>query len=220
MITWVLRRGVTGKTFGGGAADQLPARGALGIRARQAVEAGLVGLVTGFRTERIRLDVAGRAVLVSEDGRGLTPADAVVVLTGFRPDLSFLSEVRLDLDPVLQAPRRIAPSIDPNVHSCGTAAPTLARDLAHPEPGLYLVGMKSYGRAPTFLAMTGYEQVRSVAAELAGDREAAARTELVLPDTGVCGGAGLFDDPDGASAGACCAPAPQLLEIGSAPARS
>ena len=220
VITWVLRRGVTGKTFGGGAADQLPARGALGIRARQAVEAGLAGLVTGFRTERIRLDVAGRAVLFSEDGRGLTPADAVVVLTGFRPDLSFLSEVRLDLDPVLQAPRRIAPSIDPNVHSCGTAAPTLARDLAHPEPGLYLVGMKSYGRAPTFLAMTGYEQVRSVAAELAGDHESAARTELMLPDTGVCGGAGLFDDPDGASAGACCAPAPQLLEIGSAPARS
>jgi hypothetical protein len=80
--------------------------------------------------------------------------------------------------------------------------------------------MKSYGRAPTFLAMTGYEQVRSVAAELAGDREAAARTELVLPDTGVCGGAGLFDDPDGASGGGCCAPAPQLLEIGSASARS
>jgi thioredoxin reductase len=219
-VTWVLRRGVTGKTFGGGAADQLPARGALGIRARQAVEAGLAGLVTGFRTERVRLDVAGRAVLVSQDGPELAPADAVVVLTGFRPDLSFLSEMRLDLDPVLQAPRRIAASIDPNVHSCGTAAPTLARDLAHPEPGLFLVGMKSYGRAPTFLAMTGYEQVRSVAAELAGDHEAAARTELVLPDTGVCGGAGLFDDPDGAGGGVCCAPVQQLLEIGSAPARS
>ena len=92
--------------------------------------------------------------------------------------------MRLDLDPVLQAPRRIAAGIDPNIHSCGTVAPTLARDLAHPEPDLYLVGMKSYGRAPTFLAMTGYEQVRSVAAELAGDHEAAARAELVLPDTG------------------------------------
>jgi len=77
--------------------------------------------------------------------------------------------------------------------------------------------MKSYGRAPTFLAMTGYEQVRSVAAELAGDHEAA-RSELALPDTGVCGGAGLFDDPDGASGGACCAPAPQVLQVGLAPA--
>ncbi len=218
-VTWVLRRGVAGATFGGGAADQLPERGALSLRAKQAVTDGLVGLVTGFRTKRIRLD-AGRAVLVAEDGRELAPADSVVVLTGFRPDLSFLSEMRLDLAPVLQAPRAIAPGIDPNVHSCGTATPTLARDLAHPEPGLYLVGMKSYGRAPTFLAMTGYEQVRSVVAELAGDHEAAARGELVLPDTGVCSGSGLGDDPDGASAGGCCAPAPQVLQIGLAPARS
>jgi hypothetical protein len=118
----------------------------------------------------------------------------------------------------LQAPVRLAAEIDPNVHSCGTVAATGAKDLAHPEPDLYLVGMKSYGRAPTFLAMTGYEQVRSVAAELAGDHEAAARVELVLPDTGVCGGAGLFDDPDGASSGGCCAPAPSALQIGRAPA--
>jgi len=218
-VTWVLRRGVTDATFGGGTADALPERGALGQRAKQAVTDGLVGLVTGFRTERIRLE-AGRAVLVAEDGRELASADSVVVLTGFRPDLSFLSEMRLDLDPVLQAPRAIAPDIDPNVHSCGTATPTLARDLAHPEPGLYLVGMKSYGRAPTFLAMTGYEQVRSVVAELAGDHEAAARSELVLPDTGVCSGSGLGDAFDDAGAGGCCAPAPQVLRIGLTPALS
>ena len=216
-VTWVLRRGVTGATFGGGAADELPERGALGLRARQAVEDGLAGLVTGFRAECIRLD-SGRAAVPARPPPPAPPADTVVVLTGFRPDLSFLSEMRLDLDPVLQAPRRIAPGIDPNVHSCGTATPTLAADLAHPEPGLYLVGMKSYGRAPTFLAMTGYEQVRSVAAELAGDHEAAARSELMLPDTGVCSGSGLGDDPDGA-AGGCCAPAPQVLQIGLAPAR-
>jgi thioredoxin reductase len=216
-VTWVLRRAVAGHALGGEAADQLPERGALSVRAKEAVAAGLVSVVTGFRTGRVRQDAAGRAVLAAEDGRELDPADAVVVLTGFRPDLSFLTEMRLDLDPVLQAPVRVAPVIDPNIHSCGTATPTRAADLAHPEPGLYLVGMKSYGRAPTFLAMTGYEQVRSVAAELAGDHEAAARSELVLPDTGVCGGAGLFDDPDGTSGGGCCAPAPQLVQIGLAP---
>ena len=56
--------------------------------------------------------------------------------------------------------------------------------------------MKSYGRAPSFLAMTGFEQVRSVVAALDGDLEAAGRVELVLPETGVCNGAGAFDDPD------------------------
>jgi len=218
-VTWVLRQALAGHALGGEAADQLPERGALSVRAKQAVQDGLVTLVTGFRTGRVRQDGEGRAVLAAEDGRELDPADSVVVLTGFRPDLSFLTEMRLDLDPVLQAPSRVAPLIDPNIHSCGTATPTRAADLAHPEPGLYLVGMKSYGRAPTFLAMTGYEQVRSVAAELAGDREAAARSELVLPDTGVCGGAGLFDDPDGASGGGCCAPAPQLVQLGLAASR-
>ena len=213
-VTWALRRATASAATAGSATDELPERGALGIRAAKAVDEGTVTLATGFRTERIGRDSAGKAVLVAEDGRELPPADTVVVLTGFRPGLEFLSELRLDLDPVLQAPRRIAPGIDPNVHSCGTATPTLAADLAQPEPGLYLVGMKSYGRAPTFLAMTGYEQVRSVAAELAGDHEAAGRVELVLPDTGVCGGAGLFDDPDGANGGACCAPAPQVLQIG------
>jgi hypothetical protein len=90
--------------------------------------------------------------------------------TGFRPDLSLLAELRLELDSTLQAPVALAPLIDPNVHSCGTVYPHGVSELSHPEPGVFLAGMKSYGRAPTFLAMTGYEQVRSIAAALAGDR--------------------------------------------------
>jgi thioredoxin reductase len=203
-LTWVLRRGAIGDTFGGGAADDLPQRGALGERARQAVQDGLVDLVTGFRTEQIQ-QAPGGLVLLAQDGRTLPASDNVLVLTGFRPDLSFLTEIRLELDAVLQAPVRLAPEIDPNLHSCGSVRPHGARELAHPEPDLYLAGMKSYGRAPTFLALTGYEQMRSIAAELAGDHEAAGRVELNLPDTGVCGGAGLFDAPEPASAGGCCA---------------
>ena len=122
-----------------------------------------MSLLTGFRTSRISV-VDDRAVVESEDGRALDPADNVVVLTGFRPDLSFLSELRLDLDPTLEAPRNIAADIDPNIHSCGSVRATGAADLAQPEPDLYLVGMKSYGRAPTFLALTGYEQIRSIVA--------------------------------------------------------
>ncbi|MFS0795316.1 NAD(P)-binding domain-containing protein [Microbacterium sp. 1P10AE] len=215
-VTWALRRATAGNAFGGGDADELPARGALGIRAKEVVDAGLVSLTTGFRVERVRVD-AGRPTLIAEDGRTLT-ADRVVVLTGFRPDLSFLSELRLELDPTLQAPVRIAAEIDPNVHSCGSVAATGAADLAQPEADFYLVGAKSYGRAPTFLALTGYEQVRSVVAELAGDHEAARRVELALPDTGVCGGAGLFDASGASLGGACCAPPARVLQIGRAPA--
>ena len=95
------------------------------------------------------------------------------MVTGFRPDLGFLSEVRLDLDPALGSPRVLADQIHPDHHSCGDVAPHGHRELTQPEPGLYLVGMKSYGRAPSFLAMTGFEQVRSVVAALDGDLAAA-----------------------------------------------
>ncbi|SEB90158.1 Predicted flavoprotein CzcO associated with the cation diffusion facilitator CzcD [Streptomyces sp. TLI_105] len=215
---WILRRGISGSTFGGGTADQLPARGALGLAAKAAVEEGHADAVTGFRTDAIERD-GERLVLVGEDGRRLDPVDEVIVLTGFRPDLSFLDELRLGLDERLQAPVALAPLIDPNQHSCGTVYPHGVNELSHPEQGVYLVGMKSYGRAPTFLALTGYEQVRSVVAAIAGDREAAERVELVLPETGVCGGAGLFDQPDteqSAEGGGCCAPAPALIRLGTA----
>ncbi|WP_035281100.1 NAD(P)-binding domain-containing protein [Actinokineospora spheciospongiae] len=207
-ITWLLRRGAAGAVFGGGAADQLPARGALGLRARAAVEAGHVSVVTGFRTEAVERDGRDRLVLVSGEGQRVQGVDRAVVLTGFRPDLSWLSEVRLDLDSTLQAPAALAPLIDPNTHSCGTVHPHGVKELEHPEPGVFLAGMKSYGRAPTFLAMTGHEQVRSLAAALAGDREAAERVELVLPETGVCGGAGVFDAPAEDQGGCCGTPAP------------
>ncbi|MFF1544367.1 NAD(P)-binding domain-containing protein [Streptomyces sp. NPDC058291] len=215
---WILRRGISGSTFGGGEADQLPARGALGLAAKAAVDDGYADAVTGFRTEAIQRTDDGRVVLTGEDGRRVDPVDEVIVLTGFRPDLSFLSELRLGLDERLQAPVQLAPLIDPNQHSCGTVHPHGHRELSHPEPGVYLVGMKSYGRAPTFLAMTGYEQVRSVTAAIAGDLESADRVELTLPETGVCGGAGLVDDPAAGQAdgGGCCAPAQSsvLVRIG------
>ncbi len=213
-ISWVLRRGSVGNTFGGGDADQLPARGALGLRARAAVESGLITVLTGFRTETVERDEDGRLSLISSAGQRVDRVDEVVTLSGFRPDLGLLSEIRLELDPTLQAPVALAPLIDPNVHSCGTVYPHGAKELAHPEKNFFLAGMKSYGRAPTFLAMTGYEQVRSIAAELAGDHDAAARVELRMAETGVCGGAGLFDEPgDTASDGCCATPPAQLSSV-------
>src|SRR5690606_6921888 len=120
-----------------------------------------VEFITGFAVERLDLTGEGLAV-VAADERTLA-VDEVVAATGFRPDLSLTRELRLDLDPVTEAPVRLAPLIDPNAHSCGTVPPHGEAELAHPEPGFYAVGTKSYGRAPTFLMLTGYEQARSVA---------------------------------------------------------
>lgn len=67
-------------------------------------------------------------------GRSIV-ADELVVATGFRPDLSFLSEIRLHLDPAIEAPFALAPLIDPNEHSCGTVRPHGARELEQDDRG-------------------------------------------------------------------------------------
>lgn len=192
-ISWLVRRPSVSTTFGGGEHDELSERGALGDTARAAVANGPTRTITGFRTSVVESD-GDRLRLTSFDGQTLDGVDEVVALTGFRPDLGILSEIRLDLDAALQAPRALAPLIDPNVHSCGTVRPHGATELAQPETGFYLVGMKSYGRATSFLALTGFEQARSVVAEIAGDHDAAAQVHLVLPESGVCGGSGTFGD--------------------------
>jgi len=118
-------------------------------------------------------------------------ADELAVATGLRPDYAFLRELRVALDPALECPPALAPLIDPNLHSCGTVRPHGARELAQPEPGLYLAGMKSYGRAPTFPDDDrATSRFAPSSADIAGDREAAERVELILPETGVCSGPG------------------------------
>jgi len=211
-IIWLYRGTNLAKAFGGGAADQLSARGELGTRVGRLVESGRIAVETDYRLERIETQPAGLR-LISDDGRAVA-ADELVVATGFRPELGFLRELRTQLDPALECTPALAPLIDPNEHSCGTVRPHGAAELSHPEPGFYIAGMKSYGRAPTFLLATGHEQVRSIVAEIAGDHEAARRVELVLPETGVCsatpGGAttaasSCCGGPAPVASGACCA---------------
>lgn len=198
---WVMRKTPSASSFGGGGADALEARGALGLTARRALDSASVELAAPFQITGIEPAEGGGLLVRGYSGQSLAAirVDRAIAATGFRPDHGFAREIRLDLDPWLEAPRALAPLIDPNLHSCGTVPPHGAGQLAHPEPGYFIVGIKSYGRAPTFLLLTGYEQVRSVAAELAGDHEAARRVELVLPETGVCSAA--------AAPSACCGPA-------------
>jgi thioredoxin reductase len=211
-VVWAIRGTSARRVFGGGTADQLPDRGRLGSDLADLVATGAVEHVVGFSTRELRVAADGRSVtVVGDTGDGERALDGVhniVAATGFRPDLSMLSELRLDLDPGLEAPRAIGPLVDPAFHSCGSVPPHGWRELAHEaEPGFFVVGMKSYGRAPTFLITTGNEQVRSIVAHLAGDQKAADDVQLVLPETGVCSSSNALSDEQvtaGVEAEAAC----------------
>jgi hypothetical protein len=207
-IIWAMRSVPSEKTFGGGAADQLSNRGALGERAKATITSGAVMVEAPFRVRGFAL-TKNAIEITDETGKSII-TDEVIVATGFRPDFSMLSEIRLDLHPWLECTRELGPLIDPNEHSCGDVPPHGVKELTQPESNFFIVGMKSYGRAPTFLMATGYEQVRSVVAALAGDMEAALDTKLVLPQTGVCEGLGHGEEdsccggPSLTRADACC----------------
>lgn len=210
-IFWALRHQNLDKLLGGGLNDQLPERGALGHAAKQAMDDGRLQLLAPFAVECIRETWSGLRVTAFLGEKPFEiVVDRIVVTTGFRPDLSFLRELRVELDPVVEAPPKLAPLIDPNLHSCGTVPPHGVIELAHPEPGFTIVGSKSYGRAPTFLMLTGYEQVRSVIAEIAGDHVAARTVQLALPETGVCCATPLRNDVSIPVAGCCGGPAPAV----------
>jgi thioredoxin reductase len=221
-VDWMVRGTSLAKVYGGGDADQLPARGALGWHLKEAVEGGRIALTPGFAATRLRDGGDGLSLdgETAQGQRSLGPFDRIVVATGQRPDLTMTRELRLELDPWLEGVKALGPLIDPNLHSCGSVPPHGHREVGHPEPGFYTVGVKSYGRAPTFLLLTGYEQVRSVAAALAGDMAAADDVKLTLPETGICDSnpyeqislAAACCVPTPAATTACCTPAPAAVK--------
>ena len=208
-IVWAVRTADLSRVYGGGEQDDLAARGALGTRLRRLVNSGRIEVLTSFTITRFSQSDVLSVHARTPQGERVEEVDVLVPAAGFRPDLEIVSELRLNLDAAVDAPAQLGPLIDPEFHSCGSVEPHGEKVLAHPEKNFYIVGMKSYGRAPTFLMATGYEQVRSIAAALAGDREAADAVHLELPETGVCTTdlGGSCGAPTTA-ADACCAPAP------------
>jgi thioredoxin reductase len=209
-LTWAIRGNSLAKIFGGGTSDQLPARGRLGERLRALVDEKRLDIELSFAAQRLKMNGNGVLVegLTPDGSRMIGPFDRIIAATGQRPDFSFARELQLDLHPIVESTRALGPLIDPNEHSCGTVPPHGWRELAHTEPNYFVAGIKSYGRAPTFLLLTGYEQVRSIAAHLAGDRAAAGDVRLVLPETGVCN-ATLEEVAPG---GLCCSGAAPNVE--------
>jgi thioredoxin reductase len=187
-IVWILRKNRVDEVYGGETLDALPARGQLGSRIHQLVDSGKINVHTPFLIYQVieedgTLTVQGSS---KQKDSSIHNIDQIIANTGSRPDFSFLREIRLEIDSATESVSALAPLIDPNIHSCGTVRPHGEAELRQPEKNFYVVGMKSYGRAPTFLMATGYEQVRSIVAHLTGDQEAATRVELDLPETGVC----------------------------------
>ncbi len=209
-LNWILRKDNMDKVYGGKKDDALEARGALGVRIEQLVNSNKLNVYTPFHILKLSKKKNGIQIIGNLDGEleTINGIDEIISNTGSRPNLEMIREVRVDLDSSLESVFDLAELIDPNIHSCGTVRPHGEKELRHPEKDFYIVGSKSYGRAPTFLMATGYEQVRSVVAYLAGDIEASEKVELNLPQTGVCS-SNIGDKSQSVN---CCEPEGVLVE--------
>lgn len=182
-IVWAIRRVTPGDALNACDGDGLTERTLLKRDVAAMVGNDQIESHTGIRITRLDQDAAG--VTAFSGDRALPAVDEIIAATGFRPDLSIARELRLDIHSVFESTYALAPLIDPDANACGTVPPHGVMQLAHPEPDFYIVGMKSYGRAPTFLMLTGYEHVRSVVCALTGDEDALT-VKLELPEKGLC----------------------------------
>lgn len=187
-IYWIMRKKQVEEAYGGEEKDGLRARGELGSSIHQLVDTDTVKVFTPFHIQLLNKTNHGIEITGESNGEvfSLQGIDEIIANTGSRPDFSLLQEIRTRIDSSTESLEALAPLIDPNLHSCGTVRPHGEKILRQPEKNFYIVGMKSYGRAPTFLMATGYEQVRSIVAYLTGDIESSKQVELELPETGVC----------------------------------
>ena len=87
--------------------------------------------------------------------------DAVVGLTGYRPDVSLLSELAVEVSPATEGAARLSRALA-SVTDCLSVPAVAPSDLESGEPRFHLVGAKSYGRLPTFLLRTGLQQLETV----------------------------------------------------------
>ena len=143
------------------ASDPLPERGRVASEANDLAADPPAFLKVERRAGVEAIEAVNGHLGVALSGSRRGTFDAVVGLTGYRPDLSFLSELALEISPVSEGAARLGRAV-----SCITDCLSLPKvgpdDLASGEPGFHFVGFKAYGRLPTFLLKTGLAQLESI----------------------------------------------------------
>jgi hypothetical protein len=143
------------------AEDPLPERQAVVARANDLAAEPPPFLKVERRAGVEGLAADNGALQVSLSGGRGGRFDAVVGLTGYRPDLSFLSELALEIGPASEGPAGLARAVC-NITDCLTPPKVRPEDLFSGEPGFHFVGAKSYGRLNRFLLKTGHAQLEAI----------------------------------------------------------
>ncbi len=151
--------------------DRFPGRLALHEKTRQLLDRENFDVLCSARFARMAS--MGTEVEMTWLGGESRVYDQVVVAAGYKPQYSMTSELQLEFHPVFECPAGMSAVVEAAQHACSEVPSHGEVELRHPEKDFYIVGMRSFGRASSFFLVAGYEQVRTIAARLAGNDEEA-----------------------------------------------
>jgi hypothetical protein len=175
-VVWVTRRG-SSLPVPAIPHDPLPARAALVAAAQRAVEhpGRVVTWQAGWVVEAIarhgtppgfRVELAGTS---DPAARKTLTVDEILVHAGFRPDRSLTSELQVHECYASQGPMKLAAQLMGVPGGDCLKLPAFGAELLrNPEPGLFILGAKSFGRDSRFLLQTGLRQVHDLLPLLTG----------------------------------------------------
>lgn len=168
-LTWVIRSAAR-RPVVSIPKDPLPERARIVGNANRLAEKPPANLHVCRKTHVLSLETRGARVAVRLSNGQERIVDAIVSMTGYRGDYSFLSELALDLAPGTEGPARLARAIG-GVKDCLSRPALRDEDLETGEPGFYFAGHKGYGRLSSFLLANGVDQLERVFALIERSRE-------------------------------------------------
>ena len=144
--------------------DVLPARSDLIECVNELVASGVVDFRPGCRVLSLARVRGGAEVrIATPKGETIEFVDRIVGATGFRPDLGLARELQAKTCYATEGTFNLAAALlgekGGDCLSLGGFGP---ETLQHPEPGYFVLGMKSYGRTTDFLIRTGLEQIQNL----------------------------------------------------------
>jgi hypothetical protein len=169
-VIWALRSG--SPDWGSPAGDPLPERARLAATAAEIAGGAspAVAVRRGVVVEEVTRPNGKLRVVLRNDGETEeVEVDRILSLTGFVGDAGIYRQLQVHECYATCGPIKLSAALlgaaagdclDQTSHGVDT--------LTNPEPGLFILGIKSYGRNNTFLLRVGWEQVGEVFGQLGG----------------------------------------------------
>ena len=156
--------------------DTLPERRQLVRRANALARADAAACrwYPSSRVHQLQRNTAGQIAVrlsTANESPRTELVDQVIVQTGYRPDRSLYEELQVHECYASQGPIKLAATLMASQSQDCMTQPTSGEEvLLNPEPQLFIIGSKSYGRDSRFLLRTGLNQIEMVM-NLIADRE-------------------------------------------------